>query len=84
MAVQPVGTGQGLGIGDAAQQIVGGHVQRICQSAEVVEGGLAGSGLEVGDGGGLKAGAFCERLLAQGALLPRGVEPFAEDIGRSG
>ena len=76
--MQPVSARQCLRVGNPAKQVVGGYVECIGQPSQVVERGLAGTGLEMGDGGRLKSGATGESSLAQSALLPCGAEPSRE------
>src|SRR5262249_21997382 len=50
---------------DAPEKIIRRNFQSIGQTAQVVKGRLPGSGLKVGYGRGLQAGAVSERFLAQ-------------------
>lgn len=65
----------------AAEQVVGGHLQCVRETAQVVERRLARAALEVGDGALRQARLSGERRLAQLAGLARGSQPFRERIG---
>ena len=65
IAKKLVGSSQGILLTDTTEKVVRRDFESVCQTAEIVERRLAGSGFEMGDGGGLKTCSFCQITLAQ-------------------
>ena len=65
MAKKRVGSSQSFLLTDTTEKVVRRDFEGVCQTAEIVERRLAGSGFEMGDGGRLQTRSFCQ--LTKGA-----------------
>lgn len=65
----------------ATEEVVRGHLEGACESAEVVERWASCSCFEMRDGGRLELGPCCEFGLAQAAQLPDNAQPCRKILG---